>query len=99
MAWSKFTKPKVLKNKNGTARIVRASYSSLESGSWWDMRASVIKRDGGRCRVRKNGAACGAPAKEVHHVIPLSRGGSTTMSNLISICESCHKQRHNHINR
>ncbi|HEY5465546.1 MAG TPA: HNH endonuclease signature motif containing protein, partial [Clostridia bacterium] len=30
------------------------------------------------------------PAKEVHHVVPLNKGGTHYNNNLISLCKSCH---------
>jgi len=30
------------------------------------------------------------PAEEVHHIAPLSKGGSNAMENLMSLCKSCH---------
>lgn len=30
------------------------------------------------------------PAEEVHHVIPLSRGGTHAESNLMALCKPCH---------
>lgn len=38
--------------------------------------------------------ACGKPAQEVHHRVPLSRGGTNDFSNLISLCRSCHNKIH-----
>ncbi len=32
------------------------------------------------------------PAKEVHHIQPLSRGGSNDEENLMSLCTSCHSE-------
>ena len=32
------------------------------------------------------------PAEEVHHIIPLSKGGTHEDSNLMSLCESCHSR-------
>ncbi|WP_415917872.1 HNH endonuclease [Xylanivirga thermophila] len=29
-------------------------------------------------------------AEEVHHILPLSKGGSNDFSNLMSLCKSCH---------
>ena len=31
------------------------------------------------------------PANEVHHVLPLSKGGTHASSNLRSLCTSCHR--------
>jgi 5-methylcytosine-specific restriction protein A len=32
------------------------------------------------------------PVEEVHHIIPLSRGGGNETSNLMSLCGSCHRK-------
>lgn len=37
---------------------------------------------------------CGAPAKELHHIVPLSLGGQDIPSNRIPLCEKCHKLIH-----
>ena len=34
------------------------------------------------------------PVEEVHHIIPVSRGGSNDFSNLMSLCQSCHTKLH-----
>ena len=34
------------------------------------------------------------PAAEVHHLVPLSQGGTNDVSNLRSLCRSCHYKRH-----
>ena len=34
------------------------------------------------------------PVEEVHHMIPLSEGGTHDRENLISLCKSCHSQIH-----
>ena len=34
------------------------------------------------------------PAEEVHHIIPLSRGGTHSTDNLMSLCQSCHNKIH-----
>jgi 5-methylcytosine-specific restriction endonuclease McrA len=95
-------KNKASYNGYGVARIVRNSYNtqngfSVKSG-WWTIRAAVIKRDKGFCVpcFRKKLVV---KAVEVHHLIPLSRGGTTTMANLISLCKVCHDARHNHLAR
>jgi 5-methylcytosine-specific restriction endonuclease McrA len=77
------------RSASGTARIKRDGYSNMNV-KWWDIRKEVVARDGGKCR------SCGSPATEVHHILPLSRGGTTTKSNLISLCHGCHDKRHRH---
>ena len=32
------------------------------------------------------------PATEVHHIIPLTGGGSHNYNNLLALCKSCHSQ-------
>lgn len=34
------------------------------------------------------------PADEVHHIVPVSQGGKSTQSNLMSLCHSCHNKIH-----
>lgn len=79
----------------GTKKIRRDGYSN-DTVLWWDIRKKVFKRDGGKCRDRipSTGAVCGKPGREVHHIIPLGRGGTTTMGNLITLCDDCHDRRH-----
>ncbi|MBX6752743.1 MAG: HNH endonuclease [Thermorudis peleae] len=41
-----------------------------------------------RCRF------CGAPATEVHHIVPLARGGTNEPWNLAPVCRECHRLLH-----
>lgn len=34
------------------------------------------------------------PVEEVHHIIPISEGGTNDESNLMSLCRSCHEKIH-----
>ena len=34
------------------------------------------------------------PMEEVHHIVPLSSGGTHERSNLMSLCQSCHTKMH-----
>lgn len=34
------------------------------------------------------------PVDEVHHIVPVSRGGTNNPSNLMSLCKSCHNKIH-----
>ena len=56
------------------------------------VRIAVWRRDGGRC------ARCGSRERlEYDHIIPLSRGGSSTVRNIELLCESCNRQKGNNI--
>ena len=34
------------------------------------------------------------PVEEVHHIVPLSEGGTNEEANLMSLCRSCHEKIH-----
>jgi 5-methylcytosine-specific restriction protein A len=34
------------------------------------------------------------PVEEVHHIVPVSRGGTHAEENLMSLCQSCHNRIH-----
>lgn len=98
--WARRTRT-AKRNAHGVARIRRDSYNtkdgfSVKSGSgWWEIRAKVMKRAKNRCED----LGCSEKAEEVHHIVPLSRGGTTTMANLIALCKCCHDRRHPHLFR
>jgi 5-methylcytosine-specific restriction protein A len=54
---------------------------------WARLRQHTMHRDNNTCQV------CGAPATEVDHIIPLSRGGTSRTNNLQAICTECNKQK------
>ena len=52
------------------------------------LRYDVLKRDGFRCQI------CGSSSQDgvklhVDHIIPVSKGGKTTLSNLRTLCDRC----------
>jgi 5-methylcytosine-specific restriction endonuclease McrA len=53
------------------------------------LRFDVLQRDKFRCR------ACGVEAKdarlEIDHIVPVSKGGLTTLKNLQTLCGSCNR--------
>lgn len=52
------------------------------------MRFAVYKRDGYRCRK------CGSKKNlEVDHIIPIAKGGKTTMDNLQTLCHRCNQAK------
>ncbi|RJO70046.1 DUF2510 domain-containing protein [Nocardia panacis] len=53
-----------------------------------EVKAEVWQRDGGRCVECGNGHYL-----EFDHIIPLSRGGATSASNLQILCRSCNRSK------
>ena len=55
---------------------------------WSAIRARAIRAAGRRC------TRCGLPGRlEVHHAVPLSRGGDNR-SPVVVLCRDCHLQQH-----
>lgn len=59
--------------------------------SWSSRREAILNRDGYTCQK------CGKKHTrlEVHHIIFKSQGGSNDETNLITLCEDCHRGVHN----
>src|SRR5690242_16484087 len=57
---------------------------------WRKFRNAALRRDQFTCKD------CGATEcrLEVHHLCPLSKGGSNRLYNLLTLCVKCHRQRH-----
>ncbi len=56
---------------------------------WEKRRRQVIERDGEQCSECGNGGHL-----HLHHIKPLSKGGSNKISNLKLLCENCHSEEH-----
>ena len=81
-------------------RMDRQTYEKFvaaERGAITDsMRYDVLRRDGFKCVL------CGASAKDgvrlqVDHIMPVSKGGRSVMSNLRTLCERCNTGKSNKI--
>ena len=84
---------------SGRARICKKCYNTYHKGNKsygghrspgrLSLRFQVLLRDGFRCTY------CGATAKdvrlEVDHKIPVSGGGRTTLTNLVTACWDCNR--------
>lgn len=60
------------------------------------LRYDVLRRDGFRCQI------CGLTAQDgvklhVDHIIPISKGGRTELSNLRALCDRCNWGKKNKI--
>ena len=70
---------------NSMSRLHRQTHNR----AWERIRQQVFAERGRRC------FECGGAGRlEVHHVIPLHRGGSNHPSNLRPICRGCHIAMH-----
>lgn len=83
-----------------TKRVDRQTYERLATAERAmlsdSMRYDVLRRDGFRCVL------CGMSAKDgallhVDHIIPVSKGGKTEISNLRTLCEKCNVGKSNKI--
>jgi 5-methylcytosine-specific restriction endonuclease McrA len=85
-----------VRRKNGVSTIVRDTYhTSSANGSWWDLVKQAVKRDGNKCgRCSYVGSGI-----ERHHIVSLQDGGRNVLSNIISLCKTCHAKRHSHMFR
>ena len=78
--------------------IVHVYYSYLRTQkenypeNWSEIRSNILKRDNHAC------CNCRYTKKlHVHHIVPLSRGGTNNETNLITLCEKCHIMIHPHM--
>ena len=54
-------------------------------------RRAVFVRDGHRCQY------CNAPAENIDHVIPRSKGGPHTWENVVAACRPCNARKMDHL--
>jgi 5-methylcytosine-specific restriction endonuclease McrA len=66
--------------------------------NWNELRNDVFERDDWQCRN------CGRQVRifenelslelHCHHIVPLSKGGTNSRSNLVALCKDCHTAVH-----
>ena len=74
-----------------STQIQKAGYPR----NWGRWRRWVKSRAGYRCQ--KCGLGGDRVKLAVHHIVPLSKGGSTSLGNLICLCEKCHSMSHSRL--
>lgn len=63
--------------------------------SYLEKRPEVLERDDHECRTcGTEGGLKGDANLQIHHRVPRSEGGSDDLSNLLTLCESCHSKLH-----
>jgi 5-methylcytosine-specific restriction endonuclease McrA len=90
-------------NKLNNVRIGADTNSDIhvigrqDYGKDWDIiREVILSRDNHQCQ-ESDGYCCGV--LQVHHVIPLSKGGTNNSHNLITLCQYHHSLKHDHMKR
>jgi hypothetical protein len=63
--------------------------SGLEHAEWCWLRDSVLRRDRWTC-IRCAKAFRAKKQLTAHHLVSRANGGSNDMSNLVTLCNSCH---------
>ena len=61
--------------------------------NWHELRRMVYRRDNYRCRNCDRDDL----TMHCHHVVPITRGGSHKLGNLVTLCEDCHVAVHPHM--
>ena len=85
-AYRKKFKPNIKKTKAQQIQSAKQN-KKLYSENWDGIRHKVYQRDGYRCVL------CGRKGKlHAHHIIPVKVSKDNSLSNLVSVCESCHRK-------
>ncbi|WP_462394332.1 HNH endonuclease [Lentilactobacillus parabuchneri] len=71
-------------------KYINCRLSNVDSSMWKKISKRVFERDHYTC------AYCGKVGGklDVDHMMPVSRGGTSEMSNLITACQHCNRQKH-----
>ncbi len=91
-ALQKFIQLNIVEERNGILYLVHfAEYQHrpFKCSFWSQIRLKILERDNWTC------VYCGEPANHVDHVIPTSRGGDTTLENLVAACWHCNISKNN----
>lgn len=91
---SSFTNPSEGTRHSSRRVQTKPGAQSLDYPDDWETtRRQVYKRDGYHCQN------CQATdtTLHAHHIVPLSAGGSNSLTNLVTLCEQCHELIHPHM--
>ena len=71
----------------------RSSDVNKKYGRAWKRIRDRYAREHPLCEMCKEDGRL-TPTDEVHHILPVSQGGTHDRSNLMSLCKSCHNKIH-----
>jgi 5-methylcytosine-specific restriction endonuclease McrA len=82
-----------------TSRLIdKTAKKRAKEQQWRDVCRQVDARDGGFCRACRRRTVITMSQiesrREHHHVVPRSLGGKDEVSNIATLCLSCHSDRH-----
>lgn len=86
------------KKKNGVSKIGSSNLKERYGEGWKDFRVAIKKENGFICSQCGIGHSFENPI-HLHHIIPVSKGGTNSKSNLISLCKICHNKEHKHMSK
>jgi HNH endonuclease len=84
VTWIAFKIIRALRSKKNIAPVIDTRYIPDE------LRKTILTRDSYKC------CACGSQSYlEMDHIIPLSKGGATSLNNLQTLCHGCNLKKGN----
>lgn len=83
----------ILKSKKDTLRDKEAE-KALKTTTWKNVRASVIRRDGGVCKLCLINGIVEYRNLQVHHIVKRTQNLELAYdtSNLVTLCRTCHEK-------
>lgn len=85
----KYTKTTNKQNRPKDFQVIENKKTIIHKDKWWAIKQEVYKKYGHKC------SKCGSCNNiDVHHKIPLSKGGTNNIQNLIPLCHECHEKIH-----
>lgn len=80
-----------------TTTGTRDSTNSQYPPDWDKRRSKILKQDAFECQsCGRKQLGEGNVILDVHHIVPLAKGGSHSTNNLITVCRPCHEELHGH---
>jgi len=86
----------VVRLSASSASVVGVLGAETYGPHWDSITRAVRERDDHTCREAD--ARCSGPL-QVHHLVPLSRGGRNEIDNLVTVCRFHHSLHHPHMRR
>lgn len=84
-------KDQIRKKAGGNYNRQRTPDTYKRYGRQWKKIRSAFLSENPMCeKCKRNGKL--VPAQEVHHILPISQGGTHERNNLMALCKSCHSE-------